>query len=682
MKINRFFLPIFLISILIVSCEAHNNTTGQDVTISLSDSSEVVYQWIDEKSIFVKYHNYDIDYNSIDKISIELRSESQDKNIIYNLVHHDKYWQGIVSDIPQPQGLNLLLKVHKKNSDRIEIGEFTLDNPSVLLKRNLDFRKILSSTLINNSPIIRSSFQSRIKINPQEKIVFIIRAYDPDDDSITIDWTANGGQFSEPIVSVTNHYKQSMVIWTGPRCGNTSLITKAKITDDYGNTIIKQFLPVSLIGGDIIVCNQYVDIINGDDNNSGSKSHPLKTIQAGVNRAYDLNGAKVYVAEGTYESNGTVVTLKEGVSLYGGYYNEFNCRNIASHASVIKNTNNSDSGTVNAAVNGGKNLTKNTTINGFRIIGGGGPKLSAGIYSIETSPRITYCRINGGSADKSYGIYMYKSFSVISENAIIGGTGTSQSAGIRLSGDSVPEIKNNGITGGDSQVCYGIRSDYSSPVIIENSIDGGLGKTHTFGITMYSSYNDITAEIYNNTIQGGVYGSEQTRGLYLENSSPFIRNNTIDGGNGSSSKVVIEVNNNASPYIDNNIIFFSRSSSAYKKIGIEESGGNRVVSSLRNNNFFNCTNLYYNWSMPYIKSIDELNTFDEILLRGDNISVDPSFNDMLNSDWHLTKQTPQAIVTGGINGISEAWTITTDRSWFKRPELPDPWAIGAYELHL
>ena len=54
---------------------------------------------------------------------------------------------------------------------------------------------------------------------------------------------------------------------------------------------------------------------NGTDTNAGTRAAPLRSVQAGINAAAS-GGGDVYLAVGTYTG---LVTLRNGVSIYGGY---------------------------------------------------------------------------------------------------------------------------------------------------------------------------------------------------------------------------------------------------------------------------------------------------------------------------------------------------------------------------
>jgi len=66
----------------------------------------------------------------------------------------------------------------------------------------------------------------------------------------------------------------------------------------------------------------------GDDSNQGTKDHPKRTIQAGIDLADELfETGEVRVAAGIYETL-SEITLKSGISVYGSYRSDFSARNL------------------------------------------------------------------------------------------------------------------------------------------------------------------------------------------------------------------------------------------------------------------------------------------------------------------------------------------------------------------
>ncbi|MCD6120725.1 MAG: hypothetical protein J7K04_02660 [Spirochaetales bacterium] len=89
-----------------------------------------------------------------------------------------------------------------------------------------------------------------------------------------------------------------------------------------------------------------VNINTGSNDNSGISTAPKVCIQAGIDAAA-LGISAVRISEGTYEGLGPVVTLVEGVSIYGGYKDgDWSVRNTATYITTIRDTDISTSSTI------------------------------------------------------------------------------------------------------------------------------------------------------------------------------------------------------------------------------------------------------------------------------------------------------------------------------------------------
>jgi hypothetical protein len=118
----------------------------------------------------------------------------------------------------------------------------------------------------------------------------------------------------------------------------------------------------------------------GNDANNGSIASPLLTIQAGINRAETVNKRDVYVATGVYSAN---ITLKAGVSVYGGYSGDFKKRDITLYETAILATKTSANapGAVNA-MNLAGSVNKMTILDGFTIFGVTNKQVSGNSYAL------------------------------------------------------------------------------------------------------------------------------------------------------------------------------------------------------------------------------------------------------------------------------------------------------------
>ncbi|MDY6934299.1 MAG: Ig-like domain-containing protein [Spirochaetota bacterium] len=454
----------------------------------------------------------------------------------------------------------------------------------------------------------------------------------------------------------------------------------------------------------------YVSDANGDDGYPGSIAQPKKTIQAGIDEADALYSiAAVMVAKGTYSKDyyndgAPVVTLIEGVSIYGGYSNDFTERDTDLHKTILEDTSAAGgiSNIPNRAVYGDGSISNATVVDGFTINGGGGNHSSAVFNNNGASPTITNNRINGGVINNTSAIINNNGASPIITNNIIDGGSGNYSFGIRNFNSSSPVIYYNAlITGGIGNTSHGINNTSSSPEILNNTIEGGDG----VGGYSYGIYNQSSSSptIRNNMIDGGngsvlafgirnlsssptiqnntIYGGNSTNSFGIENSSlssPDIQNNTIDGGDGGTSiGINIEslASDHPSPRIENNIIFTSGGSN---RRGINEQDADADPATLRNNDIFDCpTALYYDEHTTAVNDLDStIVSTDEgsgTLGSWSNVSVDPEFADRAGGDLHLTASSPVSVTAGGLDLSGE---FVTDKDGNNRTA---PWSIGAYE---
>lgn len=421
----------------------------------------------------------------------------------------------------------------------------------------------------------------------------------------------------------------------------------------------------------------YVDASRPD--NSGNGLNPLTARQFIHSAVADATpSATVLVNAGDYRlSNelGTQVVLRADVSLYGGYNADFTARNPATYITTIedRSTTGGTSGAPRAAIVGNGSITSVTIVDGFTIQGStqGAAETAAILLSNGAAPSVRNNTITAGGGDTgSYGIFINASSPMIEHNNIQGGIGGTNS--------------------------HGIYSSSATPTIQKNMIHGGGVGINTYGVL--SIYGN--AVIRNNMIHGGS-GSSSSRGVGNINCSPIIQNNTIHGGVGNSSVGIFSSGDNLSParpYIDNNIILARTTGTCIYGAGLSSK-----PSSLRNNNVWSCVQVFADYSdlgscplnddndgNGYTCALSEMNVLSGIPGGvGNNISVDPmfagidgadnSFNSMADNDWHLSAGSPASVTAGGLNGIDEGWTFTTDKDGVARPASGDPWSIGAYQ---
>ncbi|NLN93711.1 MAG: DUF1565 domain-containing protein, partial [Candidatus Hydrogenedens sp.] len=127
-----------------------------------------------------------------------------------------------------------------------------------------------------------------------------------------------------------------------------------------------------------------------------------KDLQSAVDAAHDAGGGKIWVAQGSYTGNSDpVLTMKEGVALYGGFAgteSALNQRDWNAHLTVI------DGEDIRGCVYG----ANDATLDGFTL-SNGRADYGAGMDNYNTSPSVTNCNFTGNNALRDGGaLYNYK----------------------------------------------------------------------------------------------------------------------------------------------------------------------------------------------------------------------------------------------------------------------------------
>ena len=466
-----------------------------------------------------------------------------------------------------------------------------------------------------------------------------------------------------------------------------TLIINAR--DLAGNPLATQTLTLAVYNGTLY----YVSTTAVDDSGDGLTPATAKqTIMAAVNLASDP--ATVVVEAGTYavSNTGTVrITLKEGVSLYGGFNATFTDRSIGSSIITDQSSATTALPNPNYAVLGDTGITAATLLDGFTILGAGsGSNLTAGLRMHNSAaPTVQHNTINGGSGSTtSYAIYQDTGAApLIQYNTLYGGNGGTNSIGVK-SDSSSPVIMSNlieGGSGGSSSTAIAGDSDVAMQ-IRANRIFGGSGTNNSAGISAVRG----TYTINNNLIHAGT--GAQSRGVFNTEASTSVRNNTIYGGSGTTTAVGLEYTYSTpsgSFDIENNIIL----SPSFSGICIIST----IVWAPFNNDLLCSTALYRDGVTDYLG----LDGFGNLTTNADgsgaqlappgsgNVSIDPLLVDidgpdndidtMADNDWHLSALTSTLISAGGLNGIDLSWSFDTDFDGVTRPASGNPWAMGAYE---
>lgn len=430
------------------------------------------------------------------------------------------------------------------------------------------------------------------------------------------------------------------------------------------------------VTGDMSVNAAFMDssvyYVGAGESGDGSLDSPWGSIQTAIDNV--PTPSAVFVCTGTYNES---ISVREGVSLYGGFSADFSDRKYqtaadrenAVYKTLLTSTTSGTAGGIDDPqtsflVDGtSTSITLATIIEGFTIHGGTS-RHEAAIACLEGgSPTIRYNTItgigDGANTLTSYGIYVNNSAPTISHNIITGNT-TDSFMGYGIGCNTIPgemSISYNSIYGGDncpgSDGAAGIQISNSAgiDIIIEhNTITGGYNAgAHAYGISEISGastirYNVIDAGssynatgsvdsigvfsnqsvIYNNIISGGTAVSDSSTGVSYGIASstgdPYAYNNTVFGGEASSYTAAIFIYA-AGANIRNNVLFCSGNSP--ESYGIYCSSG--LPDTVYNNNIFDTNHLYHQYDGASHTDYDTTAAYESYLTfsrASGNVSID------------------------------------------------------------
>ncbi|ABZ95214.1 Hypothetical protein LBF_2733 [Leptospira biflexa serovar Patoc strain 'Patoc 1 (Ames)'] len=332
----------------------------------------------------------------------------------------------------------------------------------------------------------------------------------------------------------------------------------------------------------------YVSVFGNDGNLGTTPTNPKQSILSAISGS--VSPAAILVSAGEYPLTASL-SLMEGISLYGGFSQDFLNRDLSASTTRIFD---SRTGSDLIAIVAGPAVSVATYFDGFTVQSANDP---ATIQSTAF-----FC--NGGSP-------------IISRNRMLGGTastGSGYSIGIRISGASPNIIDNYNIQAGDALDTFGIFiENSSSPTITNNTISGGsaAGSDHA----LYSGPQNNNPIISNNVISGKTgsisYG--------LNSSFPSnvtLTNNFINGGSGNLSIAIYNGAGNGTSRgnYSSNRLFTSGGTNRFcmYEAGITAPTYNSPIS-FNNNQLFDCpSGLYFDNNTP----IFDFNTINGLTIGG------------------------------------------------------------------
>jgi len=159
----------------------------------------------------------------------------------------------------------------------------------------------------------------------------------------------------------------------------------------------------------------------GDNGHDGlTWATAKRDVQAGLDAA--SAGDRVWVAAGRYVG---LITLKDGVALYGGFAGTEDPATFAlSDRAITANATILDGNQLGSVVTSPPGATPATRIDGFTITGGrgtlvGGRTWGGGVYCDGSSPSVAHNRVVDNSAGYGAGIFASMSSARIVDNAVV-----------------------------------------------------------------------------------------------------------------------------------------------------------------------------------------------------------------------------------------------------------------------
>ncbi|MBV1857412.1 MAG: hypothetical protein KUG77_03295 [Nannocystaceae bacterium] len=394
----------------------------------------------------------------------------------------------------------------------------------------------------------------------------------------------------------------------------------------------------------------YVRASDGLDGAAGTPEQPMRTIQAAVVRAIELELANVYVSEGEYLTDHDVddhVVVVGGVSLWGGFDEAWENRDPSVYITEVSDVGTEQAGSslvnLNTVMEVGAATGPETIIDGFRL---------------------------SGSTGGDYAVLWVRGDATIRNNEIVAPeVGNSAAMWLVYFTSSDARLEHNrveGFTDEDGIECGGDTSN--APTIHANAIDitGEPGTVR--GVRL-----NCEGVVSNNVIQVHHVGEFIGVGVQPEGDNTLIVSNTIhvDTAGSGGSPVGVVYNNTGDLAFHNNIVLGSGISGT-RGVFIT-TGGNPITGEITHNVIATDRALDCGGGCGDQDSIGGMQA--EIPGASDNTDVTPSFLDIGAGDYGISPGTLCAVAQGGTPMAAVAGA--DDLAGTPRTE---PWSIGAYEF--
>ena len=185
--------------------------------------------------------------------------------------------------------------------------------------------------------------------------------------------------------------------------------------------------------------------MNGNDLNPGTKAAPVRNSNKGIAIAIANTATEVHVAQGLYtEAAGyanffNMIEIANGISLIGGYTNDFNSAPDPAHLTEIRGPNGSSPGSFYPRVIEAVNITNSTVIANFTIENGASYIQGGGVFVNNSNSNLVLHHNTIENNYTNYGgmggnVSVLNSSAQIYNNQIVFGTSSSFAGDLQVSG--------------------------------------------------------------------------------------------------------------------------------------------------------------------------------------------------------------------------------------------------------